>query len=104
MEENNEWTVYIIQTQSGKLYTGITKDLNRRFEDHQKKKVGARFFRFSNPEKILFREAHSSRSEATKREIEIKKMSRQQKLDLIRSDDEGRLPPPPPPPSPTCGG
>jgi putative endonuclease len=77
------WEVYIIQTTSGKLYTGITTDLERRFKDHLETKKGARFFNFSNPEKILFRETHPNRSEATKREMGIKKLSRTQKMSLI---------------------
>ncbi len=77
------WVVYIIQAKSGKLYTGITNDLDRRLEEHREGSRGARFFRFSGPEKVLFRELHSDRSKASKREIEIKKMSRKQKLLLI---------------------
>jgi len=33
--ENRDWTVYIIETENGKLYTGIAKDLERRFEQHR---------------------------------------------------------------------
>lgn len=76
------WEVYIIQAESGKLYTGITTDLNRRFADHQSGK-GARFFRTSAPVQILYREASENRSEASKRESEIKKMSREEKLKLV---------------------
>lgn len=79
------WEVYIIESKSKTLYTGITTDLDRRFADHSEKKKGARFFRISDPEKIVFRESHPDRSSATKREIEIKKMTRSQKLELIRS-------------------
>lgn len=77
------WFVYIIQTKSGKLYTGITNDLLRRFNAHAGQK-GARFFAFSAPEKILFSETYPSRSEALKREAAIKKMSRGEKLELIK--------------------
>lgn len=77
-----KWIVYIIQTESGKLYTGITKDLDRRFGEHKEKKKGARFFRISNPEKILHQETYPNRSEASKRESEIKKMTREEKLAL----------------------
>jgi putative endonuclease len=73
----------MIRTESGKLYTGITTDLDRRFADHQKGKKGAKFFRISQAEKIVHREAHPNRSEASKRESQIKKMSLQQKLELI---------------------
>jgi putative endonuclease len=79
------WKLYIIQTKSGKLYTGITTDLNRRFHEHKFEKKGASFFNFSEPECILYEEDHSSRSEASKREHKIKMMSRKQKLDLINS-------------------
>ena len=76
-----KWVVYIIQTASGKLYTGITNNLEKRFNAHQNKK-GARFFHLSSPEKIVYCETHPNRSEATKREIAIKKLSRIEKLRL----------------------
>lgn len=78
----DSWEVYIIQTESGKLYTGITNDISRRFSNHLNKRGGARFFHFSNPEKIVYRELHPNRSEASKRECAIKKMSRIEKLAL----------------------
>ncbi len=77
-----KWTVYIIQTDSGKLYTGITNDLERRFAAHQKQK-GARFFRISGPAKIVYRESLANRSEALKRESAIKKMTRAEKLQIL---------------------
>lgn len=81
------WVVYIIETLSGKLYTGITNDLERRFNAH-KNGVGARFFKFSDPKKILFQEAHPNRSEASKREAAIKKLTRKEKLILINTYPE----------------
>ncbi len=80
--KDQSWTVYIIETENGKLYTGIAKDLERRFEAHKNQK-GARFFHFSSPQKILYSELHPNRSEASKREASIKKLSRTQKLALI---------------------
>lgn len=84
MTEDNEikWVVYIIQAKSGKLYTGITNNMERRLKAHSGKK-GARFFHFSYPEKIVFQELHLNRSEASKREIAIKKMTRSEKFFLI---------------------
>jgi putative endonuclease len=84
MAKKTSWEVYIIQTKSGKLYTGITTNLDRRFADHQKSQKGARFFRFSTAECIVFRESHPNRSKATQREIKIKKMSRREKLILCQ--------------------
>ena len=79
-----EWIVYLIETENGKIYTGITKNLQQRLAQHQNKK-GARFFRFSNVKKVLYTESCSSRSEATKREIAIKKLSRSEKLALVNN-------------------
>jgi putative endonuclease len=81
------WQVYIIRTEAGKLYTGITTDINRRFEEHLHSRKGARFFNFSNPKIILFLEEYPCRSTATKREREIKKMNLHQKLKLIASNE-----------------
>lgn len=81
-QSNKLWVVYIIQAKSGQLYTGITNDFERRFNAH-KNKIGARFFHFSSPEKVLFKEVCLNRSEASKREIAIKKMSREKKFELI---------------------
>ncbi|MBA3957571.1 MAG: GIY-YIG nuclease family protein [Parachlamydiaceae bacterium] len=79
------WEVYIIQTVSGKLYTGITNNFERRFDNHVTRKKGARFFNFSEPLKVVFREPHPNRSEASIRESAIKKMTRKEKLELISS-------------------
>lgn len=74
--------MYIIQTDSGKLYTGITTCLEQRFKAHASQSKGAKFFRFSPPEKLIFCETHPNRSEASKRESAIKKMTRLEKLKL----------------------
>ena len=82
VEKDNNWQVYIIQTKTGKLYTGITTDINRRWSEHKNKK-GAKYFRLENPQEVVFMENRKNRSEATKRELEIKRFSRNEKLRLI---------------------
>ncbi len=77
------WFVYIIQSEKGKLYTGITTDVQRRFEQHQTGKGGAKYFRTDPPVQIVHIEEVQNRSEASKREAAIKKMSRHQKDLLI---------------------
>ena len=84
-KEEKIWEVYILETQSGKLYTGISTDVERRFSEHSEGVRGAKFFSFSPAKKIVFREKHSDQSSASRRESEIKKLSRHQKLGLIRS-------------------
>ena len=79
-----DWFVYIIETEKGLLYTGITTDIRRRFEEHSKKKGGAKFFNIDAPRKFLYLKSVESRSQATKIEISIKKLSRVRKLNLIK--------------------
>lgn len=75
------YRVYILRCEDGSLYTGITTDLERRFNEHRDGKGGA-YTRAHKPTQILYSENHPDRSSASKREAEIKKLSRQQKLDL----------------------
>lgn len=79
------WWVYIVESEAGKLYTGITTDLERRFEEHRQGKKGARFFRFSGASELVYREKATDRATATRREREIKGMRRKRKLELIES-------------------
>ena len=77
------WSVYIIEASDASLYTGITTDVDRRFEEHASGKKGAKFFNGSPPVPEVYRENDHSRSSASKREAEIKKLSRLDKKTLI---------------------
>jgi len=78
------WTVYIVETESGKLYTGITTDLERRFKEHRRQTgTGARFFKISAAKRVVYSETQDDRSSATRRELQIKKMRRAEKLQLV---------------------
>ncbi|MCL4391955.1 GIY-YIG nuclease family protein [Patescibacteria group bacterium] len=75
--------VYIIQCEDGSLYTGITTDIDRRFAEHESGK-GSRYTAAHRVEKILYIEGRRTRSEALRREAQIKKLRRKEKLDLVR--------------------
>ena len=79
------WFVYIIEAANGKLYTGITTDLERRLQQHQGKPGGARFFHTRPARKLVYHETQPDRSAASRREAAIKKLSRQAKLELIQT-------------------
>lgn len=81
MAESKKWYIYMIASQSGKLYTGITTEVERRYIQHQTGK-GAKFFRMDPPKELLYVEASPNRSDASAREAEIKKMTREKKLKL----------------------
>jgi putative endonuclease len=75
--------VYILKCRDGTLYTGITTDVLRRFAEHKAGKGGA-YTRAHGASKMVYKEKSPNRSSASKREAEIKKLSREQKLKLIK--------------------
>jgi putative endonuclease len=76
------WFLYILQsTITGKLYTGISTDPDRRLILHNAGK-GAKFTRAGRPWIIVYREQVGSKSEALRRELAVKKLSRSEKLSL----------------------
>jgi len=77
------WYVYIIEASDGSLYTGVTTDVERRFNEHGSANKGARFFRGRKPVEVVYTESHPDRSSALRRESAIKKLKRDQKLELI---------------------
>lgn len=75
--------VYILECSNKSLYTGITTDLERRFGEHKRGKGG--YYTTSNPPiKICYSEKYKNRSEASKREAQIKGWPRTKKLALIK--------------------
>lgn len=76
--------VYILECADGTLYAGIATDLERRLDEHNNSPKGAKYTRTRRPVKLVYTEAYSDRSAASKREYEIKKkMSRKDKLRLV---------------------
>ncbi|WP_295876380.1 GIY-YIG nuclease family protein [uncultured Zhongshania sp.] len=81
---SSAWWVYMVRSRSGKLYTGITTDPERRFREHcGEGGRGARFFRTDPADAIVYREPAENRSTASQREAAIKKMRRSEKESLI---------------------
>ena len=78
-----KWYVYIIEASDTSLYAGITTDVQRRFAEHCGHVKGAKFFRGRIPRKVVYTECHPDRSSALRREAEIKKLTREMKLELI---------------------
>ncbi len=74
--------VYLVECGDKTLYTGITTDVRRRFKEHSSGKGGA-YTRSKNVKKVLYVERFSTRSEALRREAEIKSWRREKKLALI---------------------
>ena len=79
-----KWYLYMIQTEKGKLYTGIAIDVERRFLEHLSGINGAKFFRSDPPEKVVYVEDCLDRSDASIKEIATKKLTRKKKEQLIQ--------------------
>ena len=77
------WFVYILRCADYSLYTGITTDIERRIEEHNSSDRGAKYTRGRRPVSVVYQEKLNNRSEALKREAEIKKLNVKQKQDLI---------------------
>ena len=83
---NKSWFVYILRCADESLYTGIATDVDKRIEEHNTdNKLGAKYTRARRPVTLVYTESCASRSDASKREMQIKKLSRQQKQLLIAS-------------------
>jgi putative endonuclease len=76
------WQVYILHCGDETLYTGITNNLEQRLKAHNEKR-GARYTRTRLPVTLVYQEEAASRSQASRREIIIKKLPRRKKLELI---------------------
>jgi putative endonuclease len=76
--------VYVILCTDGSFYTGYTKNIDTRIKLHESGK-GARYTRMHKPQKIAYLELFDTRTQAMKREKAIKKLTHQQKLNLINS-------------------
>ena len=82
------WFVYMLRCGDGSLYTGATDDVARRLAVHQRGK-GGRYTRSHLPVSLAYWEELPDRSAALRREAEIKRLSRTEKLALA-----GEVPPP----------
>lgn len=83
MSKSGPWYVYVIRASDDSLYTGITTDVQRRFKEHCSPDKGARYFRGRRPVEVVYRETLPDRGSALRREAVIKKLPRNQKLELI---------------------
>jgi len=82
------WQVYIVRCADDSLYTGIARDLERRIAEHNADNgLGASYTRSRRPVKLVYQESAADRSAASKREYQIKQLSRAEKMALIGGSD-----------------
>ena len=79
-----KWCVYILKCSDGSLYTGISNSLSERIDTHNSGK-GAKYTKSRLPVTLVYEEHTRDKSRSLKREIEIKKLTRSKKIELINS-------------------
>lgn len=78
------WYLYIVETEKGFLYTGISVDVDRRIEEHRSGR-GAKYLRGKGKLEILRTWKIGTMSKALKTEIAVKKLSKISKLKMVQS-------------------
>ena len=76
--------VYILECNDNTLYTGITTNIQKRLDEHNNSSKGAKYTKSRRPVTLVYQEPSENRSTASKREYNIKKLTRKQKLDLLK--------------------
>ena len=82
------WHVYVILYSDDLFYTGITTDVERRFDQHATGQ-GAQYFRGRQPREVVYLESGHTRNSAGRREVEIKGMTRATKAAMIQAAGPG---------------
>ena len=77
----NTWFVYMIRCANGSLYTGCTNHVIRRWHEHRQGK-GAKYLKVHEPKAVVYVEEQPDRSQACRREYEIKQLAKHEKEDL----------------------
>jgi predicted GIY-YIG superfamily endonuclease len=81
------WYLYILRCKDGSLYTGITTDVEKRLEAHRLGR-GAKYTRGRGPLELVYQEECGDHSAALHRELEIKRLPREEKLKLIEKNSD----------------
>ncbi|GAA4892803.1 GIY-YIG nuclease family protein [Ferrimonas pelagia] len=81
---STNWSLYLVRTRTGALYTGISTDVQRRFNEHQQGGAkAARALRGKGPLQLVYQQHIGSHSEALKKEYRLKQWNKKQKEALI---------------------
>ena len=83
MSTAQTWFVYFLRCNDNSLYAGITTDIERRLHEHNYTKLGAKYTRAKRPVTLVFIEKSENKSIASKREYQLKKLTKNQKEQLV---------------------
>ena len=78
------YTLYIVRCADRTLYTGVTTDIQRRLHEHNTSSLGAKYTRARRPVRLVYTKKFRTRSNAQKAEARLKRMTRAEKLKLLK--------------------
>tara|TARA_R110000796_G_scaffold99266_1_gene207296 strand:- start:6 stop:257 length:252 start_codon:yes stop_codon:yes gene_type:complete len=78
-----KWFLYVLQCADGSYYTGVTTDAERRVNEHNTSKRGAKYTKTRRPVVIIYLSEYESRSSAQKAEYKFKQLTRKQKEEIV---------------------
>lgn len=79
----SDWFVYMLRCADNSLYTGVTTNVERRIAEHNAEKSVTKYTRVRQPVSVAYQEKAESRSEACKREAQLKKLTKKDKEALV---------------------
>lgn len=82
------WYVYLLSCSDDTLYCGMTKDLERRLNQHNRGRSGAKYTRARRPVSLVFAREFPDRASAGRFEYQLKQMDRARKLQLLAETSE----------------
>lgn len=88
MPVDNPWWLYLIVCRGGGIYTGIARDVEKRYQQHARGK-GARYTRLNPPERLLATRAYPDHRQAAQAESAFKKLSAQEKWHRVATWHSG---------------
>ena len=77
--------VYILKCSDGTLYTGSTNNLDKRLNEHNNLKSGAKYTKARRPVSLVYKEIYKTFAEVRTREAEIKRLMRKEKIKLVKT-------------------
>lgn len=80
--------VYILKCSDQTFYIGSTNDLEKRLHQHNNLKSGAHYTKIRRPVELIYHESHNDLSAARKREAELKRLTRLEKLTLLKNSSD----------------
>ncbi|MEO0542031.1 MAG: GIY-YIG nuclease family protein, partial [Cyanobacteria bacterium P01_A01_bin.105] len=78
-----DWSVYLIRTRQGSLYTGIALNVEQRLQQHVSGQGGAKYLRAKGPLQVVYQIVAGDRALASRMEYRIKRLKKSQKEEIV---------------------